>query len=118
MVGTCKEFGIIPDFLSYLYRLGPFTQDNLAYNSFRNKRIDFSLSSAYVDSWQSKSHALRVCYLLKFPGIIKSTYEVGALIFSVFRIVHMAVYYYIRRKSSAYVIMEDSIYAFNARRIL
>lgn len=106
----------MPDFLSYLYRLGPFTQDNLAYNSFRNGRISFSCSSAYAgNERRSDSPAFEVCYLLKLPRL---TVDTGILISEAFAIAHMAVYCYIERESSTCVVMEDSTHAVDARSTL
>lgn len=130
----CKEFRIMPDFCSYLYRLGTFTQDNLAYNSFRNRRIDFSSAPAYGRSWSDweqspdQEHAdpsslqqtmanrtLEVCYLLKLPRL---TIDAGAKTAGAFEIAHMAVYCYLGLKSSLCVIMEDSTHGLDTREPL
>lgn len=106
----------MPDFLSYLCRLGPQTQDNLAYNSFRNARINLSSVSAYAKSSElSQPCRFKGCYLLKLPML---TINPGAPISSPFEIAHMAVYCYLGHESSFCAVMEDSTHALNARRML
>lgn len=124
----------MPDFCGYLYRLGPFTQDNLAYNSFRNGRIDFSSGLAYTRSWSSweqssyqeyaspsslqqprANRTLEVCYLLKLPRL---TIDAGAQISSAFGIAHMAVYCFLGLNSSLCAVIEDSTHALDTRRTL
>ena len=122
----------MPDFCSYLYRLGPFTQDNLAYNGFRNGRIDFSSGPAYGRSWRDwnqtsnqedtgptslkpprEKRILEVCYILKLPRL---TTDAGAQITSAFGIAHMAVYCYLGLNSSLCAVMEDSTHALETHR--
>lgn len=130
----CKDFCIMADFCRYLYRLGPFTQDNLAYDSFRNGRIDFSSGPAYGKScsdWNQSSNrkdagpsslklsrekrTLEVYYILKFPRL---TIDAGAQISSAFGIAHMAVYRYLGLKPSLCAVMEDSTHALETHRTL
>ena len=128
----CEGFRIMPDFCSYLCRLGPFTQDNLEYNSFRNRKINFSSAPAYGRSWSDweqspdqehadpsslqqtmGNHTLEVCYLLKLPRL---TTDAGTEIAGAFGIAHMAEYCHLGLKSSLCVIMEDSTHALDTRK--
>jgi hypothetical protein len=106
----------MPDFLvllGYLYHLGPFSQQSLAYNSFRNGNLYQSSFLTYDQRPQDDKSAFEVYYLLKF---VEST----SISIKDFEISHVAVYHSIgaRLKRSLCIIIEDGSHALDASKMV
>jgi hypothetical protein len=111
----CLDYKVMPDFLGYLYHLGPFTQQSLAYNSFRNGNLyqsPFRMYNQRPQDGQDDKSAFEVCYLLKF---VESTPKS----INDFVISHVAVYHSIWALTrSLCIIIEDSSHALKTSRVV